>query len=696
LICLTFEMKYYLNLFKLFLSILLISPLILTAGLITPENNSTLQHLHVLFEWEQEPETDHYEIQISENSDFSNLMINVDANTLVYIEKDVLDWNSTFHWRIRSIYNNGEFGSWIDTYTFSTGSPLSETTTTLSSPNQIQDGVTVFGAFFNYFSAAVDKTGKEIWNSGSENVVYYSTSQFGDVFGCTLVSGAENNLPGMEFTFDGETIWEEPNDEFLHHDLIQLPNGNYLGIVEANSIGPIPIGDWTPLFQGLGFQADGVTIEFPWIGDKLVEWDKNTKEVVWSWSVFDHYNMMDFDQYGGTWNQAYIDLHYDWTHVNAVIFDEEESALYISTRHLSRITKINYPSGNVVWNLGHTMASSDVSMGNEIGFSFQHSLQKLDNGNILTFDNGNLAPEFRGTNNPVSRAIEISIDGNNADLVWSYELSADLFGFASGNTQKLENDNVLITTVGGGGRSLEVNSNGDIVWEANYNLSLPSGAVYRAHRIPGLFPAAFSVLVHDLYEMVEGNGVYLIPGSSSVSFEVVNNGDYELALNYTFTDLAGWFEPTEGNLVLPPGSSETLSFTGDIPGSTETTVIELLMSPDHHPEKQKIIQLIGVPNYLGNDPEIVPTTFQLYEPFPNPFNPTTTIRFYMGVETRHAVSHLQIFDITGRLVETLIDGRIESGQHVIIWNAKLHPSGFYFIKLSSGAKSQTHKIIYLK
>jgi hypothetical protein len=167
-----------------------------------------------------------------------------------------------------------------------------------------------------------------------------------------------------------------------------------------------------------------------------------------------------------------------------------------------------------------------------------------------------------------------------------------------------------------------------------------------------------------------------------------------LALNYTFTDLAGWFEPTEGNLVLPPGSSETLSFTGDIPGSIETTVIELVMTPDHHPEKQKVIQLIGFPNFLGNDPEMVPSTFQLYEPFPNPFNPTTTIRFYIGVGTMGLT--LQVYDITGRVVETLIDDFIESGNHEITWNAKQQSSGIFFVKLKSGGKSQTHKIIYLK
>ena len=125
----------------------------------------------------------------------------------------------------------------------------------------------------------------------------------------------------MEISIQNDIIWGEPNDEFLHHDIIKLPNGNYLGIVETNSLGPIPIGGWTASFQNLGFQADGVTIEFPWVGDKLVEWDKDTKEVVWAWNTFDHFSMLDYDQFGGTWTEAYLSLHYDWTHVNAVIFE---------------------------------------------------------------------------------------------------------------------------------------------------------------------------------------------------------------------------------------------------------------------------------------------------------------------------------------------------------------------------------------
>ncbi|MBT4752203.1 MAG: T9SS type A sorting domain-containing protein [Candidatus Marinimicrobia bacterium] len=687
-------MREIMNHFYLYFLIFIITinpPLV--AELLSPENGAILNHLHVLFEWEQEPITDYYEIQISENSSFSNTIVQANNQTLVFIEQATIEWEKTYYWRIRAMRNNGMALPWTNSFSFSTGSPLSETTTTISIANQIQDGITVFGAFFNYFSAAIDVTGREIWNSGNENLVYYSTSEFGDVFGCELVSGSENNLPGKEFTFEGETIWEEPNDEFLHHDLIKLPNGNYLGIVETSAVGPIPIGDWTPLFQGLGFQADGVTMEFIWIGDKLMEWDNETGDVVWEWSVFDHFSMMDYDQFGGTWSQAYIDLHYDWTHVNAVIFDEIESAIYFSTRHLSRITKLDYPSGDIIWNLGHEMPSGQVTLGNEIGFSFQHSLQILNNGNIITFDNGNLAPEFRGTDDPQSRAIELAISQNNADLVWSYELPDDLFGFASGNAQKMENGNVMVTTVGGGGRSLEVNSNGNIVWEANYNLSLPSGAVYRAHRIPGLFPAAYSVMIDNFLVSGENQGVYLPSGSSEISFTLHNESEYDLALSFSLSDQADWFGNQSGEIELFPNQIETITFTGNVTESSNGNPITLIVTSEYHPEKEKTTLVNGFTFPLSTESEPIPHKFELFPAFPNPFNPKTTIQY--NVQNSELIS-LKVLDISGRVVETLFEDIIESGNHETKWNAKMNPSGIYFVKLTSGQKSETQKILFLK
>ena len=147
--------------------------------------------------------------------------------------------------------------------------------------------------------------------------------------------------------------------------------------------------------------------------------------------------------------------------------------------------------------MGRDMPSGDVSMGNEIGFSFQHGLQILDNGNIVTFDNGNLSESFLGTEYPTSRVLEISLNNDQAQIVWEYSLPEELFGFASGNAQKLDNGNYLITTVGGNGTSLEVTNIGEEVWRGNYNLCEPICAVYRANRIPSLYPIAFSLIVNE-------------------------------------------------------------------------------------------------------------------------------------------------------------------------------------------------------
>jgi len=96
----------------------------------------------------------------------------------------------------------------------------------------------------------------------------------------------------------------------------------------------------------------------------------------------------------------------------------------------------------------------------------------------------------------------------------------------------------------------------------------------------------------------------------------------------------------------------------------------------------------------GNDFNFgIPQTFVLYSSFPNPFNPITTIKF--SVETFHAMS-LRIFDITGRVVETLINGEIPVGNHEITWNASRQPSGVYIVQLSNGTSVQTQKLILLK
>lgn len=105
----------------------------------------------------------------------------------------------------------------------------------------------------------------------------------------------------------------------------------------------------------------------------------------------------------------------------------------------------------------------------------------------------------------------------------------------------------------------------------------------------------------------------------------------------------------------------------------------------------------GVSLETDQDVVLAPTQFKIESVYPNPFNPSTTIRFHVPVGAR-TISPLQlnIYDITGRFVETLAKERMEPGIHEIQWNASNHPSGIYFVRLNSGHAGVTQKIVLVK
>lgn len=524
--------------------------------MLKPSNGALLNYRHILFEWEQIIgqssilTATSYNIQVDDNSNFSSPIISTNNESLIYILDHSINWNTTYYWRIQPVFSDGSIGPWENPYYFTTGSQVSNAYALNYSPTEYSEGITMFSSFFNYFSAALDQNGNEIWNTGNDDIVYYNTDYFGQLFGCHLDFSVENYLPGIEFSLDSHYIWEEPNDDFLHHEMLQLPNGNYMGLVEDIQLGPIPEGDWSILFMLSGYQADGVTNEFPWVGDKIVIWDKDTKEVIWEWNSFDHFSMLDFDTYN-TWDQALSLNRYDWTHANAFFttFDEnnELESIYLSSRHLSRITKIDYETGEVDWNLGLEMPSGDVDCGQDINFSFQHSVTVLENGNIVTLDNGNLSQYLNNTTYPTSRGLEIQIDESNggcsSEVVWEYSLAPELFGYASGNVQKLDNGNYLLVTIGDTGTALEVNNSNQPIWEGKFALQLPNGAVYRANRLSSLYPIAFSTTINNLSETTTENYPEGVPGIYSINTEffdfeynIFNEGslneDYEITLEF--------------------------------------------------------------------------------------------------------------------------------------------------------------------
>ncbi len=85
--------------------------------------------------------------------------------------------------------------------------------------------------------------------------------------------------------------------------------------------------------------------------------------------------------------------------------------------------------------------------------------------------------------------------------------------------------------------------------------------------------------------------------------------------------------------------------------------------------------------------------FSLAQNFPNPFNPSTQIRFSIAVRAR---TTLKIFNLLGDAVAVLVDGWLEPGGYAASWNARGFPSGVYLCRLESGSATETKRLILLK
>ncbi len=101
---------------------------------------------------------------------------------------------------------------------------------------------------------------------------------------------------------------------------------------------------------------------------------------------------------------------------------------------------------------------------------------------------------------------------------------------------------------------------------------------------------------------------------------------------------------------------------------------------------------------VNNDDSILPENPELYQNFPNPFNPITKISFMINKSQN---VNLEIFDVTGKLVRKLVDNIMNAGRHELFWDGKDSlgnevNSGIYFYKLQINRQSLTRKMTLLR
>ena len=103
-------------------------------------------------------------------------------------------------------------------------------------------------------------------------------------------------------------------------------------------------------------------------------------------------------------------------------------------------------------------------------------------------------------------------------------------------------------------------------------------------------------------------------------------------------------------------------------------------------------------SYLAMDKNMTPTEFSLGNNYPNPFNPVTNITYGLPEDMMVMIT---IYDIKGRVVNTLVDSRQRAGHNSIVWTGTNDfgapvSTGLYLYRIQSGNFSQTKKMIFLK
>ena len=290
------------------------------------------------------------------------------------------------------------------------------------------------------------------------------------------------------------------------------------------------------------------------------------KNLVFQWRSWDGYQITD-----ATHENLYS-LNIDYTHINA-IDPLPDGNILISSRHMDEITKINTQTGEIIWRMGGKNNQFKF-INDSLGFSHQHAIRMLPNGNITLFDNGNFhSPTF-------SRAVEYKLDEKNktVELVWQFRNSPDNHAFAMGYVQRLSNGNTLIGWGASNPSVTEVTPDGTKVLE----LSFPQPWVsYRAYKF-----------------------------------------DWN--------------------------------------------------------------------RYVST---AIPSDYYLEQNFPNPFNPSTTLRFELLNPGR---AKLFVSDILGKQVAVLVDKDLLTGTYEYTFNAGNLSSGIYFYTLSSGGRIITKRMMLIK
>jgi len=636
---------------------------------LTPTDGRSIYSKYVLIAWEQVSSAEFYQLQICKpngESPFDEPEVDLFDSTHAIIVKSGLDFGNEYLWRTRAFLTTGDTSIWSETNHFQIvelpDSVRNAYEISMHMPDQVSPGIIVSSPFG--VPNGFENDGEVVWFLPGET--HWTNGQW-----------ALSQLPNGDWVsihHHGIRIFNIENDTLLflrsnpqvniHHDVVLKSDGNFFAIKYASQ--------WVV--------TDGDSLM--WRSDDIIEMNPNN-EIVWIWRTFDHLSLDDFDPD----ELATVPPRgvFDWTHSNACYFNESENAIYLSIRNLSRIVKIEYPSGNIIWQMGRDMPSGDVDFGHDLDFHRQHSPEIQEDGSLLLFDNHWIL----GGDNDFSRVMQIGINPDGEDQCWIEWTYDTPFARTQGDVDRLPNGNILINP-GGYFHFYELTPERELVWEADPVIRVGN---YRAEKVLTLFPLVYTVTT-------PGDSVIIPSQESWISFQINNEGELAQAFQYELIDCAGWFDDEIGLIEIPAERSANITAVGFVPNINEWNEISLIVEPVITPgvsETYSTQLFPGEPLSQGDRIQ-EPSQVNVLTNYPNPFNNITTFTFSLPFQEK---ANMRIYDVYGRLVKDLINSSQPVENWNVSWNGtdKMNAkvcSGTYFCFLTTPNRTQIRGVILIR
>ncbi len=310
---------------------------------------------------------------------------------------------------------------------------------------------------------AVDRRGGVVWyervpDDGMPFSVEVKQDEPGVIYNARQRDGLRDKSWLVETTLL-EDLDSQLTLQYGHHAMTQLPSGAVAWIGAE-------LREWTHPISGETMVVQGDTINI------------NTEDG----QIRELFNMWDFSEpEPSPWfDSEYFEGAKDWTHANALSYNDKAGTILFSIRNLAMLLEIDAGTGVVKRALGgsSTLAFSEGSR----RFSYQHDPNWTPDGTILMVST---SPKENGRQETV--AVEYQVDAETDVLteVWSYGADLDLHASYHGGARALSNGNRLVN-FGSAGVVHEATPEGETAWAVTTNPAVAYGSTLMVDDLYGL------------------------------------------------------------------------------------------------------------------------------------------------------------------------------------------------------------------